>query len=326
MTSAAGRLGPGAGIRGFRADTIRFTRIRRDRRGRIRDESPLDPGIAEELRALIRDRARIALECAPRDRSAVAGIDLDRVRGFFHAKGLAVRPVVVTDRPSVRRWRAKLAEAGYSDPFGLLADPGSRVMGSYVPAIAIAISYWAEGLPRFTEAEAVVHELAHGTITTPQEWTAELLPGGTWDLWIRRRGYVAYDGPKAAGEFIEEGWAALMAGEYARDVLGGQGLLPARRVPRHLADIAGYVWELPYSPDDPAWSTAAYAAVALQLLADARPGLDDALIRARNDPAGLDDVARTIDSVRPGLYRRLQSLPYTDDGFRAGLDAVRTAL
>jgi hypothetical protein len=55
-----------------------------------------------------------------------------------------------------------------------------------------------------------------------------------------------------------------------------------------------------------------------------RPALREALIRARSEISGLRDVARLIDSVAPGLYRRIRQAPYSKEGFGAALD-VRAA-
>jgi hypothetical protein len=63
----------------------------------------------------------------------------------------------------------------------------------------------------------------------------------------------------------------------------------------------------------------------IELLVQARPALREALIRARSEISGLRDVARLIDSVAPGLYRRIRQAPYSNEGFGAALDDVRAA-
>jgi hypothetical protein len=203
----------------------------------------------------------------------------------------------------------------------------------------MTLSLRAYGNDAFMHAH-LVHEKAHA-FTLPAQFTAELTdlragpdgPVNAWDVHMPRGGHILQPDPDhAAGEYIEEGFAELMAAEYARDILGGDGLWPEGRpmppeidgdpVPPQLATLpAGYVWQ--GENGLPICSSTSFADAGIELLVQARPALREALIRARSEISGLRDVARLIDSVAPGLYRRIRQAPYSNEGFGAALDDVR---
>lgn len=278
------------------------------------------------MRDWLYSRRQAMLELAPEDESGRAGVDVDRAQAYIAGKGLAVRDCIVTSPDELRRYRDRLAGAGYPmAALDAILDPGNPAGAVSIPETGVIVALWVRDMPLFSET-LLVHELAHGSMSVPQEWAAEPYPDG-WLLWLPRSGFVVKPAPAAVtGDFLEEGFAQMLAGEYARDVLGGEGLVPAGRIPARLADIPGHVWESATQPDNPVHTGSAWAAAALQALTGARPGLYGALIRARREPAGLTEVAREIESVRRGLYRRLRAVPYTVDGFREGLAAVRGAL
>ena len=68
------------------------------------------------------------------------------------------------------------------------------------------------------------------------------------------------------------------------------------------------------------------AAYALELLDTRTPGLYEDMEAATHNPRRQAEVIRKIESVQPGLYRRLRELEYTDQHFAQGLGAVVEAL
>jgi hypothetical protein len=54
------------------------------------------------------------------------------------------------------------------------------------------------------------------------------------------------------------------------------------------------------------------------MLIRARPSPCPALIRSRTDPAGLTDVARIVNDIRPGLYQQLRAHAGSGSAFQRG--------
>lgn len=68
------------------------------------------------------------------------------------------------------------------------------------------------------------------------------------------------------------------------------------------------------------------AAYGLSLLDEARPGLFDQMKLARNDPKKQIEVIKTINNIKPGLYKELRNLGYTRDDFIKGVKIIQAAL
>ena len=294
--------------------------------GRVVADAALGSETAAHLTRWVLDRDKAVRELAPL--SGDSGLNTGRVDAWLSAKGLTPPPAVVMGLSEARAYRQALAAAGHQ--IGLLdkmADwDGRHIAGVHVREAGLVLSYRAHGMDEWTQAH-LVHEKAHGC-ELPREFTARVTAGGGWELQLPRSGYnVRPPGGPETGAWVEEGWAAMLSAEYARDVLHGAGLWPAgRTLPADLAALpAGHAWESPDGPA-PVCSITAFAGAGLEMLVTARPDLYDALVRARAQPAGLRDTARIINSVQPGLYQRLRRHEYSDEGLRAGLDDVRAAL
>jgi hypothetical protein len=314
----------------------RFVRVGRDAAGRVRRGEELGAEIAADLLESVRARAAFARAAAPP--SDDDGLRMARIDRFLAVRGLPTPPAVVMSPAAAASYREALARAGYTFAAldALLDWEKQGRAGFYVREIGMVLSYRAIGMDAWTQVH-LVHEKAHA-FELPAEFTAELTghrdgPGGpvnVWDVQMPRAGFiVASDLRRPPGEFLEEGFAAMLEAEYARDVLGGEGLWEASRpLPPPLAGLPrGYVWKSPHN-NDPVYSSTAFAGAALDLLIQSRPALYQALIRARLEVGGLRETVRLINSVQPGLYRQLgrPEYRYSDEGFGAGLDAVRAVL
>lgn len=324
----------------------RFIRVWRGADGRVTRTGELPPDAEADLRAWVRGRAAFAQANAPE--SDDTGIDVAGIDAFLAAKGLPGAPSVIMKRSAASAYRDVLADRGYT--FFVLDtmlewDRYHR-LGAYFREIGMTLSLRAAG----PVADAymhphLVHEKAHAS-SLPAEFAVELAgtrpaPGGggarSWGVHMPRGGHAVLTTPgTSAGEFLEEGFAELMAAEYTRNLLGMPGgLWPEGRplpaeidgepVPPQLATLpAGYVWQS--ENELPIWASAAFAAAGVELLIQARPSLYEALIRARSEVSGLRDAARLVGEVHPGLYRRLRRAPYSNEGFAAALDDVRDIL
>lgn len=73
-------------------------------------------------------------------------------------------------------------------------------------------------------------------------------------------------------------------------------------------------------------SAANFAAYGLDLLDQAQPGLYDTMLAGIYDPRAQAEFIRNVEAVKPGLYRELGMLPYSDEGFTTGLLAIGAAL
>lgn len=300
----------------------RFTRIWRSPAGPRRAAGPVGAADTAGMREWTEARNRAALDLAPVPDNR--GISTSRAQNWIRGLGLTARPCVIAGRDALQQYRRDLTAAGYGIPaLDRLLDRGD--LGAvYSPEVRLVIACRNGEPARYLE-NVIVHELAHGTENLIQEWTAEQLPGPVpaWNLQILRGGFnvVSVQGTET-GALLEEGFAELLAAEYTRDVLGGEGLLPARLVPPHLAAISGHIWQT--GPGAWTYSRSAPAAAAVKLLAEARPELRGALIRARTSPRALTDVARIINSIRPGLYREVKT--YGHFTFPDGCKHVRSAV
>jgi hypothetical protein len=67
-------------------------------------------------------------------------------------------------------------------------------------------------------------------------------------------------------------------------------------------------------------------AYGLTLLDEARPGLFEQMKLSRRDPTKHHEVIKTINSIKPGLYRELRELSYNYDDFIQGVKIIQAAI
>lgn len=325
---------------------VRLVRIWRDSDGRVVGAEDPDPGLAADCRRFLRDREAFARAAAPV--SDDDGIDIAGIDAWLTGKGLPVPPAVIMRLDAATAYREALAGAGYTfasfDAVLGLTHDHLQISGAYLHEIGMVLSRRIKDLHGYMHAH-LVHEKAHA-FTLPVIMTVESVghhigPDGhlidDWDMQLPRVGLTMPTSGPQLGNFFEEGFATLMAAEYTRDALGlpdelwpDQMPLPTGMdgcsVPPLLATLpAGYVWKST-TPGVPVWSATAFAAAGIELLAQARPALYEALIRARRHVQGLRDVARIVEEIHPGLYSRLRRAPYSTEGFTAALRDIRTIL
>lgn len=153
------------------------------------------------------------------------------------------------------------------------------------------------------------------------------------------------DAPQATtGEFFEEAFADLTRVRAQRSMYKTHDLEGASRTRQLVGDTLlrvvpngqggrdGGTINLPAefsmatkSVDGANWhatSSCNFASYALELLDNHIPGLYEDFVVARRDPRMQARAIYKIESVRKGLYNDLRDLPYSDEGFGAGLKLV----
>lgn len=231
-----------------------------------------------------------------------SGIDIPRVSAFMSHYGLAVKPFIVIDRLDMDAYKQRRDEL-----YGVTPSVNDAY-GQYLPEIDLAVVIKddkQENLnPGFTES-IVVHELAHANhhdalYTAFKE--GELL----WPVNMRS-GFL--------GALLEEGFAGTMEMRYAQEVLGlEKGFLPEDH---HLHEPFpdGSVFVLPGkyytlgADGDYEYGSAHFAAYCIELLMTKDPTLFDSMLKSRKSSEGLREVAKKIEAIAPGLYKRLRDQP-----------------
>ncbi len=153
------------------------------------------------------------------------------------------------------------------------------------------------------------------------------------------------DAPQATtGEFFEEAFADLTRVRAQRSMYKTHDLEGASRTRQLVGDTLlrvvpngqggrdGSTINLPAefsmatkSVDGANWhatSSCNFASYALELLDNHIPGLYEDFVVARRDPRMQARAIYKIESLRRGLYGDLRDLPYSDEGFGAGLKLV----
>jgi hypothetical protein len=233
-------------------------------------------------------------------------------------------------------------------------DSQSENIGIYLPTIDVAVTYRRRELeelngPEFTESLAI-HEATHGS--SRHNTTRVLMvddASGKTQLAMKdaRIGQAIRSHPTRViaeeetetgenfvGLFWEEAVAEYVRGVYVKEVLGKpggftdfteevtkpighNGLTPVPLSSRYAYTVEN---------GRKTFVDAAFAASGLELLVQRDPELLPAFLQARNETAGLQDVARRINAIAPGLYEAIRDGYNTESEFNAGASRIVEAL
>lgn len=179
-----------------------------------------------------------------------------------------------------------------------------------------------------------MHELAHANnrylrYVSPSENT----------FYIPRVGFCLPQNELPWGWFLEEGWADMHRGNYfaenaseeeRRKLIGVlrygdvrmEDTIPVYNISsrRFLPIPIKYLYLT--SDGKPTFKSSSYAAYGLELLCKINPEIKDLLFEGRKSIEGLRMLAKIIDKIQPGLYRRLQMTDYTEEDFAKKLHTV----
>jgi hypothetical protein len=141
------------------------------------------------------------------------------------------------------------------------------------------------------------------------------------------------------GWLLEEGWADMHRAKYfSQNALPEekQKLIDALRygeigmedtIPITIIST-GEILPLPVkylyvTPEgQPTTKSSAYAGYALELLCRENPALKNLLVIGRSNVEGLRELAQAFEKIRPGLYKRLQSVDYSEESFSEKLSMI----
>jgi hypothetical protein len=184
---------------------------------------------------------------------------------------------------------------------------------------------WEEGL--------LAHEFAHGSSAYSNCVIADsrvLMP---------RVGLsVGTHFSKNKGTFLEEAFADMVRGEYAknfmpnpsRDSLIKQSRRPELGLDSEIKISTGYAdifipSKYLFSSEENekiSYIYSSFAAYGLELLCKENPFLFSAIVKSRSDIESLRSVPKIIDNAYPGLYSELNKLRYEEEDFVKGLGLI----
>lgn len=174
--------------------------------------------------------------------------------------------------------------------------------------------------PGFMES-LLVHELAHGS----NEWDLTKVDIATKKRFLRKRetqvthsparlGQVVMKGHQDEGTFIEEGYAEYERGRFIVNKLGLPNGFTKNPAPGDFVQRINKYAVPKQGNKDEGFGAYGWAAMTVELLAEYDPDLLQAFRDARHSAKGLRDVAQSIDSAEPGLYRDLRKIDIHADG------------
>jgi len=243
----------------------------------------------------LRDRLLADMEGVP----PLDNVNVERIDHYFKALGLPTAPLVTA------RGVDDLPQNEFSQVF---RDMPALVGHNFqLPRVVMVV-----GRPEFGDLSerTAVHEKAHST--GQQTIAIDNSGPDKTNICIVRHGLGAQrpvdqnnvDKIRAGGDGLEEAQAELWAGIYDELFLRGQtppGHLQGWQVPgRHKLNEKGSM------------STAASAAVGLELLAERDARLPAAIIASRLSVDGLRYFIRIINGISPGLYKALFRIGHDD--------------
>lgn len=318
----------------------RYTYVERDEEGRIRDARAATQEEIDICHAYQEKLRKAYLETVP---SREEGIDMQRVDRFLEAQGLPSAQALLIDLEDLDTLRDAFKSAGlptlYLDDLGQLQEDGAFRRAQYIAIADVVImirdreSETLNG-PEFTEAY-LVHEKAHKVLPLPDVTFTKEADGNILieDFMVAGFAVLNEDLQRYDSQLYEEGWPELMAARYVREELGWpDGILGTKYQPHELDLISdqmkdklpmAYLW---LSKTGVTFRSAAYAAYALELLMEREPKLENLFEGARTDATHTAEVHAIVDDIYPGLDYYLSKLPYTMDGFAAGVQRVESSL
>ena len=269
------------------------------------------------------------------------GINFGRVEGFIQQEGLEIKPYIIFDRKDLPR----VVEIGGNIALVRLSSFNKGAGGVYIPEMDMALvvrdrEYEKSSGVIYTEG-LLVHELAHASSMYQGHVTADYK-----GYYTPRGGFCLPQNQVPWGWFLEEGWADMHRADYFtqnaseeekaklehalkntfKDTPGFGKIRMEDTVPikTHSSEIlplpAKYVWITPQeTPDTSPSSLAGYA---LKLLCRSNPDMKKLLIEGRSSVEGLRKLARALENVMPGLYKKLQTGEYSEKSFSEKLSFV----
>lgn len=260
----------------------------------------------------------------PRER--LTGLNIERAENFIRQKGLEIKPFIMFEKKDYKKVMEIVGETGL---IGSVFDEDAA--GLYIPEIDLILierdkDYEESSGAIYTEG-LLVHELAHAS-SRHYEGSVRVLDEG---LYSPRVGLcvLSPEIEKTSGLLLEEGWADMQRADYfaqnasakEREVLERVSL--SGKLNMNDTVIAtppkGEILPLPikYFYVTPQGNRATklwgIAGFLLELLCKKNPSLKSSLIKSRSSDEGLREVAKAIESIKPGLYKNLKTSNCTTD-------------
>jgi len=288
------------------------------------EHEPIPDDLLEEIYTAHTTQADAIYAQFAQDRE---GLDLTRASGFVKDMGITATDRIVVI-PTAKQRDLEQALAPIEGQLGM----AQAKRGLYASRSDTALIYRDRELERIngtglTEA-LTVHELAHsGGLVELRAMTT-----GDGDVLIGndRLGYKIpqYDGMEltnTVGDFIEEGVAEYVAGQFVAHELGEPNGFAGLRGAHHLhrSSLGPAAIPLEYTSRGPKGgiiiASAALGARALGHFIDRDPALLPALIAGARDDEAFTEVRGRMNAIIPGSFEHLQDNYNSDARYEEGL-------
>lgn len=265
--------------------------------------NPDQPGQAHEAaEALIREHlAQIKAEAMEGLETNNEGIEIQRAHDFLEPLGLKVdADILLLDPEQFTEFYDRIQKS-----MGFTQHEGH---GGYVPLLNVVVVKRDAALeerhgPEVTEY-FLMHEMAHASthIEVARYSTDEEGDGTDAQVTIARSGQVVTT-PEAPNEpiglYLEEGFADTIAQNYLHTELNKPNGFADDDTPTYRDEVeipASYIIDGRVGPQ-------AVAAVGVGVLIERDPTILDSLVKARNDPEGLQEVEEKIRAIGQDIER-----------------------
>jgi hypothetical protein len=274
--------------------------------------------------------------------SKTDGLDIERVKDFMKERGLPITDFVIFDDEDL---------SDLQDLFGDKKIPFewiSKYDALYLPGYNLVFVHRRRELEKingtvYTEGQ-FVHEEGHAA-GNPEYFKIK-------NRFARpRSGFgLNRDGENYWGQFLEEGFADMLRGEYMKKNLPSEHKekilkeLENKKIPVHSGaihnDVSGvenktsskftYDVSIKYlhinEKTNLDYRTPSVAATGLEMLCEKQPKLKEVLFEARTDIEKLREIPRLINEIKPGLYLEIQKCLRTYEDFSRVQNIIKEAI
>ncbi|MFA5830519.1 MAG: hypothetical protein WC878_01685 [Candidatus Paceibacterota bacterium] len=261
------------------------------------------------------------------------GLNIERVKDFMKERNIPIEDFIVfydEDIPEINKILGGVYDIGE-----MVEHEASGVYVSELRTVFVRRNHNREDV---FEEGTIVHELSHALNGYPQYLSRKKT------LTNPRSGFLLKINKNFGwGDFLEEGFAELLTGEYLSQYVPEE--IEARRETIlmksgiHINDNDIAVLPANGSKsevftkyiridknNDLGVSKSAIAATSLEMLFKKEPKLRQTLIEARGNIEKLREIPKLINNIQPGLYVKIQKCEPTDSDFMRVQNIIKEAI
>ncbi len=298
-----------------------------DSKGSMTFAGPM-PQRAEEVNDFYSRAKQFLIERFPSDTD---GLNIQRVNDFLDSLGLRKADMIIIYKEQTPELHRILQKIGFPE----LSGQNSMYYGELDLAFVIRDKELEALNGREITESIAVNEGVHGA-SEHSSLCGIVNDDDTTSVYAQRVGLSSQpvEDARITGLFWEEAFAEFVRALYVTGPLGRPtGFLHGQAeviAVRSLADNSSLQFPAKYlyqpSGDRPPIFYASYAGAALDCLIARDPGLLPALFASRKDLRGVEEVARRINAIVPGLYELASDKFNTPKDFDQGLRKVLQAI